>query len=252
MEETGSSNNGQPENLEQRVKDLTAELEASNRALEAFSYSVSHDLRAPLRKIGYFTELLTETYAGRLDGKGNEWLNKLDAQSKEMTHLMDVLLEFSRTGRKAPGKTRVEINAMVENIVKNDTGRDNGRNIHFIIHPLPDALADTDLIRQVWTHLISNAVKYTARKKEAVIEIGAEEKTGTIVYHIKDNGVGFDMNYADKLFSPFQRLHSRSDFEGTGIGLAIVERIISKHNGKIWAEAKPEEGASFYFELPVK
>jgi light-regulated signal transduction histidine kinase (bacteriophytochrome) len=251
MEET-ENRNDRLHDLEQQVKDLAAELEASNRALESFSYSVSHDLRAPLRKIGYFTELLTETYTGRLDAKGEEWLNKLDAQSKEMTHLIDVLLEFSRLGRKAPGKTRIPVNPMVEDIARNAAAQENGRNIRFNIHPLPDALADKDLIRQVWINLISNAVKYTARKEEALIEIGAKEKAGVVVYYIKDNGVGFDMNYADKLFSPFQRLHSRSEFEGTGIGLATAERIIAKHNGKIWVEAKPDEGACFYFELPTQ
>jgi len=249
MAEKGSTNNGHPDDLEQRVKDLTTELEASNRALEAFSYSISHDLRAPLRKIGYFTELLTETYAGLLDGKGNEWLSKLDAQSKEMTHLIDVLLEFSRLERKMPGKTRIPVQQMVEDIARDAAEKESGRNIHFNIHPLPDALADVDLIRQVWIHLISNAIKFTVRKKETLIEIGAEEKAGTMVYYIKDNGVGFDMTYADKLFSPFQRLHPRSEFEGTGIGLATVERIIAKHNGRIWMEAKPDEGACFYFEL---
>ena len=240
------------EELEQRVKDRTAELEASNRALEAFSYSVSHDLRAPLRKIGYFTELLTEAYQGQLDGKGNDWLDKLNGQAREMTHLIDVMLEFSRMGRKAPRKTRVSMKEMVEEIARNAGEQENGRRIQFHIHPLPDAPADRDLIRQVWVNLISNAVKYTAKQEEALVEIGAEEKAGALIYYVKDNGVGFDMNYADKLFSPFQRLHARSEFEGTGIGLATVERIITKHNGKIWAEAAPDEGACFYFELPDK
>ena len=238
------------EELEQRVKDRTAELEASNRALEAFSYSVSHDLRAPLRKIGYFTELLTETYGEKLGDKGNDWLDKLNGQAREMTHLIDVLLEFSRMGRQTLRKTSVPMRDMAEEIARNAGEQENGRRIQFNIHPLPEAPADKDLIRQVWINLISNAVKYTAREKEALVEIGAEEKNGDVIYYIKDNGVGFDMNYADKLFSPFQRLHSRSDFEGTGIGLATVERIIARHNGKIWVEAAPDEGACFYFQLP--
>jgi len=251
MEESGSRNNNHHD-LEQQVKDLAAELEASNRALETFSYSISHDLRAPLRKIGYFTELLTETYTGQLEGKGNEWLGKLDEQAKEMAHLIDVLLELSRLGRKIPGKTRVAVKTLVEDIARDAAGQENGRNIRFTIHQLPDALADIDLIRQVWTNLISNAVKFTARQEAALIEIGATQKPGATVYYIKDNGVGFDMNYADKLFSPFQRLHSRNEFKGTGIGLAIAERIIARHNGKVWVEAKPGEGACFYVELPDK
>jgi len=238
--------------LEQKVKDRTAELEASNRALESFSYSVSHDLRAPLRKIGYFTELLTETYGEKLDGRGGEWLNKLNGQAREMTHLIDVLLGFSRMGRMALRKTQVSMKDMVEEIARHAREHENGRHIQFHIHLLPDAPADKDLIRQVWENLISNAVKYTAREKEALVEIGAEEKAGALTYYVKDNGAGFDMHYADKLFTPFQRLHSRSDFEGTGIGLATAERIITKHNGKIWAEAAPDEGACFYFQLPDK
>ena len=238
--------------LEQQLKDRTAEQEASNQALEAFSYSVSHDLRAPLRKIGYFTELLTETYGDQLEGKGQGWLDKLSDQAKEMAQLIDVLLEFSRTGKKPPQKTIVPVKAMVEDIIRESKEQENGRNIHFSIHALPDVLADTDLLRQVWVNLVSNAVKYTARKEETRIEIGAEEKNGSVVYYVKDNGTGFDMNYYDKLFAPFQRLHSRSDFEGTGIGLATVERIIAKHGGRVWAEAKPDEGACFYFQLPNK
>lgn len=251
MKETGSKHD-LPYELEQQMNDLRAELEASNRALEAFTYSVSHDLRAPLRKIGYFTELLAEGYAGKLDEKGNEWLDKLQGQAREMTHLIDVLVEFSRLGRKTPGKTRVSMRDMVEEIVRHAGGQENGHAVRFTIQPLPDAPADKDLIRLVWEHLISNAVKFTGQQKEARVEIGAEEIPGAVVYYVKDNGVGFDMNYADKLFTPFQRLHSRHEFEGTGIGLATAGRIIARHNGKIWAEAAPDEGACFYFQLPAE
>lgn len=249
MKEPGHPNTPLHE-LEQQVNQLRTELEASNRALDAFSYSVSHDLRAPLRKIGYFTEMLVETYQGKLDTKASEWLNKLNGQAREMTHMIDVLLEFSRTGRKTPEMIAVNMTEMV-NILARDAGsKDNSRNICFTIHPLPEISADPDLIRQVWTNLLSNAIKYTAREKDTQIEIGADEKPGAVLYYIKDNGVGFDMKYAEKLFTPFQRLHSRSEFEGTGIGLATAERIIAKHNGRIWAEAAMGEGAAFYFELP--
>jgi len=251
MTDTGNHNDA-PGGQEQQLNELRAELEASQRALEAFSYSVSHDLRAPLRKIGYFTELLIETYEGKLDEKGNEWLSKLGGQAREMTQLIDALLELSRTGRKTPRKTLVPMQGIVEELTRHARLHAGGRIIHFTIHPVPAAPADIELIGQVWVQLISNAVKYTARKEETHIEIGAEEKPGGIVYYIKDNGVGFDMHYADKLFSPFQRLHNRSEFEGTGIGLATAERIIARHNGRIWAQAEPDKGACFYFELPDK
>jgi light-regulated signal transduction histidine kinase (bacteriophytochrome) len=250
MTDTGNNNNPPP-GPEQQLQQLRAELEASNRALEAFAYSVSHDLRAPLRKIGYFTELLLETYEGKLDDKGIEWLSKLGGQAREMAHLIDALIELSRTGRKTPHKTAVPMQDIVKDLTRHAGSHAAHRIIRFTIHPVPAAPADRDLISQVWTQLISNAVKYTARKEETLIEIGAETKPGSIIYYIKDNGVGFDMHYADKLFSPFQRLHNRSDFEGIGIGLAMAERIIARHNGKIWVEAEPDKGACFYFELPI-
>ncbi|MBS1567096.1 MAG: GAF domain-containing protein [Bacteroidetes bacterium] len=237
--------------MEQRVKDRTAELEASNRALEAFSYSVSHDLRAPLRKISYFTELLIEDYKDKLEDKGADWLNKLDGQAREMSHLIDVLLGFSRMGRAPLRKTQLSMQEMVEEICRSLSEQETGRNIRFDIKTLPSSPADKDLIRQVWVNLLSNAVKYSGRREEAIVEVGAETKENAVVYYVRDNGVGFDMNYADKLFSPFQRLHSRGEFEGTGIGLATVERILAKHGGKIWAEAAPDKGACFYFELPI-
>lgn len=237
--------------LEQRVKNRTIELEAANKELESFSYSVSHDLRAPARAIHSYANVFLEDYANTLDDEGKRLINIILKNGKKMGLLIDDLLSFSQLGRKELIKTKLSMNDLVSGIWNELYRAEENRNIKFILQPLPDANAEKTTIQQVWVNLISNALKYTRNKNETIIEIFAKEKNGQIIYCIKDNGSGFDMKYYNKLFGVFQRLHSQEEFEGTGVGLAIVERIISKHGGKIWAESAVNEGATFYFSLPA-
>ncbi|MDB5257574.1 MAG: sensor signal transduction histidine kinase [Chitinophagaceae bacterium] len=235
--------------LEQRVAARTQQLEEANKEMDAFSYSISHDLRAPLRSIQLYTDMLETDYADQLDEGGKKLLSKLLSKTQNMEKLIKELLEFFRMGKKELIYQKVSMSKMVKDLLATIKEEEKTREIEFIVHPLPDAAADSMLIKQVWINLISNAVKYTKYKEKTIIEISAEERAKTIVYCVKDNGVGFDMHYADKLFKIFQRLHSQEKFEGTGIGLSFVQRIIKKHRGKVWAEAKEEQGASFFFEL---
>jgi signal transduction histidine kinase len=237
------------EELEMKVTERTAQLLDSNKELEAFSYSVSHDLRAPLRAVNGYAQMLKEDYGPMLNPSADRVINNIIDHAKKMGRLIDDLLAFSRFGRRELVKMNIPIQEMVENICSELEIENTGRAIQFRIGKLMPAIGDSIAINQVWVNLISNAVKYTTQKPEAVIEIGAEKKGDEVIYHIKDNGAGFDMRYADKLFGVFQRLHSDEEFEGTGVGLAIVHRIISKHGGRIRAEAKVNEGASFYFTL---
>jgi len=238
------------QNLEQRVKDRTIELEAANKELESFSYSVSHDLRAPVRAIHSYTNVFLEDYADKIDDEGKRLINIVLKNGKKMGLLIDDLLAFSQLGRRELIKTKVSMNDIVTNVWNDIYRTDENRNIKLILKELPEAYAEKTTIQQVWVNLISNALKYTKNKPETIIEVSAEEKNGEIIYSIKDNGSGFDMKYYNKLFGVFQRLHSQEEFEGTGVGLAIVERIISKHGGKIWAESIVNEYATFYFSLP--
>ncbi|MBC7488461.1 MAG: GAF domain-containing protein [Cytophagaceae bacterium] len=235
--------------LEQRVVSRTQQLEDANKEMEAFSYSISHDLRAPLRSIQLYTDMLEADYANQLDEGGKRLLGKLLSKTQNMEKLIKELLEFFRMGKKELVYQKISMSKMVKDLITTIKEEEKIRDIEFIVHPLPDAAADSMLMKQVWINLISNAVKYTKYKEKTIIEIGAEEKEETIVYCIKDNGVGFDMHYADKLFKIFQRLHSQEKFEGVGIGLSFVHRIIKKHGGRIWADAKEEQGATFFFEL---
>lgn len=235
--------------LEQRVASRTQQLEEANKEMEAFSYSISHDLRAPLRSIQLYTDMLETDYANQLDEGGKRLLGKLLSKTQNMEKLIKELLEFFRMGKKELVYQKISMSKMVRDLITTIKEEEKTRDIEFVLHPLPDAAADSMLMKQVWINLISNAVKYTKYKEKAIIEIGAEEKANTIVYCIKDNGVGFDMHYADKLFKIFQRLHSQEKFEGIGIGLSFVHRIIKKHGGKIWAEAEENRGATFFFEL---
>jgi signal transduction histidine kinase len=235
--------------LEQKVMERTIEIEAANKELESFSYSISHDLRAPLRSIHGYTNILAEEYAGKLDDEAKRLMGIILNNTKKMSQLIDDLLEFSRLGRKGLRKANVSMMSIVESVWQELNVTEN-RKIEFILRQLPDACADSSTIRQVWVNLISNALKYTRNNEKTVIEISSEKKDGTIIYFIKDNGTGFDMEYYDKLFGVFQRLHSQKEFEGTGVGLAIVQRILIKHGGSIWAEAEVGKGASFYFKLP--
>jgi len=237
-------------NLEKKIMERTAQLEKANKELEAFSYSVSHDLRAPLRAINGFSMILKEEYAAQLGDEANRLTDKIISNAKMMGQLIDDLIAFARLGRKDINHGRVDMNKIVHSVVAELTPQQSENKYCFRIYDLPACYADENLIRQVWVNLVSNAIKYSSKRSDPLIEIGAEKVKGVFQYYIKDNGVGFDMKYADKLFGVFQRLHNQSDFEGTGIGMALSKRIINYHNGGIWAEASPDKGATFYFSIP--
>ncbi len=225
------------------------QLEAANSELESFSYSVSHDLRAPLRAVSGYTHILEETYLQNVDEEGKIVFSTIQRNVRKMSQLIDDLLDFARLGRKTVPKNKIEMDPLVKKVV-DDLGSDTRRKANFIINPLCIAHGDQALLTQVWINLISNALKYSRNVPEPRIEIGSLQADEETVFFIKDNGVGFDIKYVEKLFGVFQRLHSEREFEGTGIGLAIIKRIISKHGGKVWAEGKLNEGATFYFSLP--
>ncbi len=234
-------------NLEEKIQQRTEELKKSNRELEAFSYSVSHDLRAPLRGIIGFTTILEEDYCSKLDDDAKRITSVIKTNTMKMGYLIDDLLAFSRTGKQELMKTTVDTDSMVNEII-NDT---NQPGIHWDIHELLPVNADINLLRQVWVNLVSNAVKYSRNNKQSRIEIGSCVNDGFINFYVRDNGVGFDTQYSGKLFKVFQRLHAPEEFEGTGVGLALVEKIVSRHGGKVWAEGRENEGACFYFSLPA-
>ena len=228
----------------------TATLKATNDELEAFSYSVSHDLRAPLRAIDGFAKLLAARYSGELSEEGQGYLGKVRTGAKQMGQLIDGLLAFSRLQRQALVRTRVDLTALVRDVWEEFTPDWAGRDIEFVVEDLPPADADARLIRHVLSNLLSNSIKYSRTRSPARITIGAERnEAGVPVYLVRDNGVGFDMRYADKLFQVFQRMHRAEEFEGTGIGLALVARIVDRHGGRVWANAEPDGGATFYFTL---
>ncbi len=239
------------EELEQRVIERTAQLEAANRELEAFSYSVSHDLRAPLRAIDGFSRIIMDDYAGTLSPEVNRLLNSVRDSSQQMAHLIDDLLKFSRLGRQPLNKLEFDPGELIRQALQILAHEQEGRQVEIVIGDLKPCQGDPGLLREVWVNLLGNALKYTRQREVVRIEIGCQpHPNGDHVYSIRDNGVGFDMQYADKLFGVFQRLHSTKEFEGTGVGLALVKRIIERHGGQIWAEARPNEGAVFYFLLP--
>jgi len=240
---------GLNKDLEQRVVERTAQLEATNRELDAFSYSVSHDLRAPLRAINGFSEALLDEYGDQLNEEGKTYLRYLQEGSHEMSDLIDGLLTLSRSTRGEIIMERVDLSAMAA-IVKEELRKaEPERRVNFSIAPDVKAVADPRLLKVVMENLLGNAWKYTSRTAEAHIEFGVEEQDGEIVFFVADNGSGFDMAYADKLFLPFHRLHKSSEFSGIGIGLATVERIIRRHDGRIWAQAAKGKGSTFYFTL---
>jgi light-regulated signal transduction histidine kinase (bacteriophytochrome) len=237
--------------LEQRVHDRTAQLEAANKELEAFSYSVSHDLRAPLRYISGFTALLGRYADSNLPEKARHYLEEITKSVKQMAQLIDDLLLFSRMGRSEMRCQPVNLDQLTRETISLLEPELKGRNIRWGRSPLPEVQADPGLLRQVFINLLSNALKYTRPRDPAVIEIGCARQTADeVVVFIRDNGVGFDMQFAGKLFGVFQRLHSDDEFEGTGIGLANVRRVIARHGGRTWAEAQVNAGATFYFSLP--
>jgi PAS domain S-box-containing protein len=238
------------ETLEQKVIERTIQLETANKELEAFSYSVSHDLRAPLRHIGGFVDLLIKNSSHQLDETGLRYLNIITESSNEMGNLIDALLTFSRLSRNELQQTKINSKNLVNKVLKSFSDEIAGRNVEINISELPDIKGDENLINQVWVNLISNALKYTRNKEKAVIEIGGKTGNGETIFYIKDNGAGFDMKYADKLFGVFQRLHRTSDFEGIGIGLANVNRIVTRHKGKCRAESEVGKGATFFFNIP--
>ncbi len=238
------------QSLEARVKQRTAQLEAANQELESFAYSVSHDLRAPLRAVDGFSRILQEDYGDRLDDEGNRFLKIVRDNAKRMGELIDDLLNLSRLNRKEMVRRSISINDLIQQLLNEFTLELTSRQIEFVLADLPDCQADVSLLTQVWINLLSNAIKYTGKTENALIEIGFQIIDEETVYFIRDNGAGFDMKYADKLFGVFQRMHLERDFEGTGIGLAIVQRIVQRHGGRIWAEAAVNQGATFYFTIP--
>jgi signal transduction histidine kinase len=237
--------------LEQRVLERTRLLETANKELEAFSYSVSHDLRAPLRHIDGYVDLLLNRFADRLPEKGRQYANTIASAARGMGILIDDLLQFAKTGRTELRVRNLDMRAIVNEVLQSLQGAIAGRKIEWQLGVLPAARGDAVLIRQVWFNLLENAVKYTRRQPETVIRVSGSAANGEVTYEVIDNGAGFDMRYAENLFGVFQRLHNPEEFEGTGIGLATVQRIISRHYGRVWATAEPGQGASFYFTLPV-
>ncbi len=236
--------------LEKKVKERTGELEAAYKEMEAFSYTVSHDLNAPLRHIDSYLTMFLEDYGETLDKEGRKILGAVTRNSQKMRQLIDDLLAFSQVGRKELKKTTFSMDDVVKKICRAYQRRSEERKVEFKVQTLPEVYADATTIRQVWENLISNAYKYSRDKSPSVIEVGCAEQQDHFVFSIKDNGAGFDMEHYGSLFTPFQRLHTMSQFEGTGVGLAIVERIISRHGGKVWADSAPGRGASFFFTLP--
>jgi PAS domain S-box-containing protein len=236
--------------LEERIDDRTRQLEQANKELDSFSYSVSHDLRAPLRHINGYVELLMEDSEGQLPEKSMGYLNTIRSASNEMTQLIDDLLTFSRTGKIEMQERAFSVQDLLQEVLSAIEPEIAGRDVEWKIGQLPRVIADPSLLRQVLLNLVRNAAKYTSKRDHAEIEVGvAGQEEGRIVLFVRDNGVGFDMRYASKLFGVFQRLHSSAEFEGTGIGLAIVRSIVSRHGGRAWAEGVPDQGATFYFTL---
>jgi PAS domain S-box-containing protein len=236
--------------LEQRVAERTAQLESTNKELEAFSYSVSHDLRSPLRAIDGFCHILLDDYTDKLDDEGKRLLNVVRDNTGRMGQLIDDILNFSRTGRTEMTYSEIDMEKLALEVFEELRPTDS--KLRVVIEAIPRTKGDHAMMRQVFVNLVSNAIKFTRNRENAMIRVGSSIKGDEAVYYVQDNGAGFDMQYADKLFGVFQRLHAVNEFEGTGIGLAIVKRIITRHGGRVWAEGKVNEGATIYFALPIK
>jgi len=235
--------------LERRVAMRTAELKMANQELEAFSYSVSHDLRAPLRAVNGFAGIVLEDFGGQLPEAGRRYLERIRSRGQRMGELIDDLLAFSRLGRQSVNRQRANTARIVQEALDELKPQREGRRIELRVGELPSCKADPGLLKQVWVNLLSNAIKYTRDRNPATVEVGCAHKNGETVFFVRDNGAGFDMQYADKLFGVFQRLHRSEEFEGTGVGLAIVQRIVHQHGGRVWAEGDVNQGAAFYFTI---
>jgi light-regulated signal transduction histidine kinase (bacteriophytochrome) len=235
----------------ERAEAAKRRLEAVNKELEAFTYTVSHDLRAPLRAVNGFTAILMDEHAQELSEAAKKHLARVAENGKHMGMLVDDLLAFSRLSRQALRKSSVRTTDVVQTAWNRFAGDLNGRHVDFRLGDLPVVEADPVLLEQVFTNLLSNALKYSSKREESRIEVGTEQdkRSGEAIFFVKDNGVGFDMRYVGKLFGVFQRLHPSDQYDGTGVGLAIVQRIVQRHGGRVWAEGEPDKGATFYFTL---
>lgn len=233
----------------QRVQAVNLQLQAANKELESFSYSVSHDLRAPLRAMDGFSRAMQEDFGAQLPPDGQRYLQVIRTSAQRMGCLIDDLLSFSRLSRAAMSWRTIDTRALVQAVLDETSSSREGRQIKLQLKDLPPCEGDPALLKQVWVNLLSNAFKYTQKREHTVIEIGSTMEEGRPVYYVRDNGTGFDMRYAHKLFGVFQRLHRAEDYDGTGVGLAIVQRVVHRHSGRVWAEAVPDQGAAFYFTL---
>jgi signal transduction histidine kinase len=238
------------EELARRVQAQTVELEAANKELRTFYFSISHDLRAPLQGLTFSSQVLLQEYATQIPAEARRFLHIVDESAKEMERLIEGLLNFSRLGRRPLMNQVVKLASLVQEVLGEFSHEREGRKVEVRLGYLPDCVGDPAFLKQVFINLLSNAFKFTRGREQALIEVDCREQQAEPVYFVRDNGAGFDMQYASKLFHVFQRLHPRSEFEGTGVGLSIVQRIVQRHGGRIWAEAKVDKGAIFYFTLP--
>ena len=236
--------------LEENVRERTEELKIANRELEAFSYSVSHDLRSPLRAVSVFTQSLLADHAGSLSDEGRRLLQNVNAGAAHMDRLITDLLRLSQLNRQALHKQPVRFGEVAHKVIADMANERAGRDIEFVVADFPTWQVDPGLMQQVFVNLISNAIKFSREREKARIEIGYRMDGNTLVCFVKDNGVGFNMKYMNKLFGVFQRLHSADQFEGTGVGLSIVRRIVERHGGKVWVDGEQDQGAAFFFSLP--
>lgn len=236
--------------LNRDLENSAIQLHEANEELEAFAYSVSHDLRVPLRAIDGFSRILMEDYGDSLDEEGNRLISIVRDNTEKMGDLIDDILLLSRVGRQKMKGFEIDMEYLVRNVWEDLRPDWEGREIELIVVDLPNAQGDRILMAQVFQNLLSNSIKFTRNKNPAVIEVGAQNYNDEIIYYVKDNGAGFDMKYIDKLFGLFQRLHTAEEFEGTGVGLSIVQRIIKRHGGQVWGEGEPFKGATIYFTLP--
>ncbi|MDO9627345.1 MAG: ATP-binding protein [Methanobacteriaceae archaeon] len=236
--------------LNEELSEQAEKLADANDELEAFAYSVSHDLRVPLRAIDGFSRIMVEDYEDELDEEGIRLLNIIRDNTKKMGQLIDDILLLSRAGRQDMNSTKIDMKSLAQSVYNDFSNQTENRNINLAIDELPVTYGDRALIYQVYTNLIGNAIKFTSNKDPAEIIVGYEDKKGEYVFFVSDNGAGFNMKYINKLFGLFQRLHSPEEFEGTGVGLTIVQRIVKRHDGKVWGEGEVDNGATIYFSLP--